>query len=175
MIKKIIVFIIAFFALILIIAALLPASYRVERSVLIKAPVDVVFWQVADLKNYISWNPWSNIKPNIKNTLSKNTQAKGSTWEWQGKKAGSGKLTIIDFVENKWIETKIEFYKPWKGINYGYWKFESTDEGKTKVSWTFEGKFSYPFERFMYFYMDEMLGEDFDKGLANLKQKCEKF
>jgi len=43
----------------------------------------------------------------------------------------------------------------------------------TEVNWVFEGKFSYPFERFMYFYIDDMMGADFEKGLANLKKRCE--
>jgi len=172
MLKKISLFIIALLALLLIIAALLPSKFRVERSIIINATPEKVFWQVADLKNYLLWNPWSELDPKLQNTLSEKTKGEGATWAWKGKKVGTGKLTILKTDEFKYIETKVEFVKPWKTTNYGFWNFTPRG-GQTFVSWAFEGEFSYPFERFMYFFMDNMLGEDFDKGLANLKKRCE--
>lgn len=172
MLKKLGVFIIAVIVLLLIIAALLPANFHVERSIVIKAAPEKIFWEVADLENNRSWNPWAKIDPDAKNIMSAQTRGVGSSWTWDGKKVGKGTLSIIEADEFKSIRTKVEFVKPWEGIHYGFWRFESMGDS-TKVTWAFEGKLEYPIERFMYFFMDKMMGDDFDKGLKNLKKKCE--
>ncbi len=172
MLKKILIFILAFFAFVLIIAALLPAKYRIERSIMINAKPEKVFWQIADINNFIEWNPWVKREPDAKTTLSETRRGVGASWLWEGNKIGSGKLSIIKVDEFESIETKVEFFKPWEGLNYGFWNIRSMGDS-TEVNWVFEGKFSYPFERFMYFYIDDMMGADFEKGLANLKKRCE--
>jgi hypothetical protein len=172
MIKKILIFLITFIALVLIIAALLPANFYIERSVVINAAPQKVYEQVADLNKYLKWNPWSEIEPDAKNSLGEISSGEGAAWSWEGKEIGKGKLTILKADKYTSVETKVEFIEPWKGVNYGFWTF-IPQEGGTKVVWAFEGTFSYPFERFMYFYIDRKLGEDFDRGLANLKRKCE--
>ncbi|MCF6240654.1 MAG: SRPBCC family protein [Bacteroidales bacterium] len=172
MLKKIFIFIIAFFAMFLIIAALLPAKYRIERSITINAPQEKIFWQIADIDNYTEWNPWLMLDPNAQKTLSETRKGVGASWLWEGEKIGAGKLSIINIKEFESIETKVEFFKPWKGLNYGFWSITPKTDS-TKVTWAFEGKFSYPFERFLYFYIDDMMGKDFEKGLDSLKKRCE--
>jgi len=173
MIKKILLFVAALLVLLLIIAVLLPADFRVERSTTINAPVEKVFEQVADLNNYKEWNPWSEQDPDANTTLSEQSRGKGSIWTWNGEIIGVGSLEIVKLEEGKSIETKVTFFEPMESTSFGFWQFENTDNG-TSVSWAFEGSLSYPVERFMGFFMDDMLGKDFEKGLANLKKRCEK-
>ena len=172
MLKKITLFVLALLALLLIIAGLLPAEFRVERSVKINAPAEKVFWQIADLNNYKEWNPWSEVNSEVKFVMGAKTKGEGAIWHWKGRKVGEGQLTILKIDENRHIETKVEFFKPREVVNFGFWTLKQQGDS-TLVAWAFEGKFSYPFERFMYFFMDDMLGEDFDRGLENLKKRCE--
>jgi len=51
----------------------------------------------------------------------------------------------------------------------GSWEFESIQKSAIE-SWTLKGNLSYLIEWFMGFMMDDMLGGDFEKGLANLKK-----
>ncbi len=172
MIKKILIFFIALIALVLTIAALLPANFHIERSIVVNASPQQVYEQVTDLNKYLKWNPWSEIEPKAKNTMGEIISGEGASWSWEGKKIGKGKLTILKADKYTSVETKLEFIEPWESVNYGFWTFTPQAVG-TKVVWAFEGTFSYPFERFMYFYIDRKLGDDFDRGLTNLKQKCE--
>jgi hypothetical protein len=172
MVKKILIFLIAFILLVLIIAALLPANFHIERSVVINAPAQKVYEQVADLNNYLKWNPWSETEPGAKIIMGEISSGEGAYWSWEGKKIGKGKLTILKADKYTSVETKVEFTEPWEGISFGFWVF-TPQAGTTKVIWTFKGSLNYPVERFMYFYIDRKLGENFDRGLANLKQKCE--
>ena len=173
MLKKILLFVGAILVLLLIIAALLPADYRVERSIVINAPTEKVFEQVVDLNNYVKWNPWSKMDPDAKTVISEKSRGVGSIWFWEGEINGKGSLSIVKLDEGKSIETKVEFFEPMESEASGFWKFENVDNG-TNVTWAFEGALSYPVERYMSFFMDDMLGADFEKGLANIKKICEK-
>ena len=57
-IKRILFTLIAIIALALIVAFLLPSSYKVERSVVIKSDAAKTMSQVVDLKKWDFWSPW---------------------------------------------------------------------------------------------------------------------
>ena len=172
MLKKILLFVAAILVLFLIIAALLPAEYRVERSITINAPTGKVFEQVVDLNNYTKWNPWSEADPEAKTSISEKNRGVGSVWTWEGEINGKGSLSIIKLEEGKSIETKAEFFEPMEDVAFGFWQFKNIDN-TTKVTWAFEGNLDYPVGRYMSFFMDDMLGADFEKGLANIKKRSE--
>ncbi|MEN8122989.1 MAG: SRPBCC family protein, partial [Bacteroidota bacterium] len=155
MLKKIILFIVALIVLLLIIAALLPAEYRVERSITINAPVEKVFEQVVDLNNYVKWNPWSDQDPEAKSKISENSRGVGSVWLWDGAVIGKGELSIVKLDEGRSIETRVEFFEPMARTSSGFWKFEGINNS-INVRWAFKGSLSYPVERYMGFFIDDM-------------------
>ena len=172
MLKKILLFVVALLVLLLVIGVLLPSEFKVERSANINVPVEKVFVQVADLNNYVKWNTWSEQDPEAKVTVSVPSRGEGSIWSWEGEIIGKGSLLIVKLEDGKSIETKVVFYEPKQSEASGFWKFESTEKG-VNVSWTLKGNLSYPVERYMGFFIDDILGKDFEKGLANLKKRCE--
>ncbi len=68
-------------ALFLLVAAFLPSSYTVERAIEINKPPEVVFEQVADLNNYLKWNPWSKMEPTAKNAITGAQKQAGASWK----------------------------------------------------------------------------------------------
>jgi len=50
---------VALIAILLIVAAMQPADFRVERSATIAASPEVLFAQVNDHKKFQIWNPWA--------------------------------------------------------------------------------------------------------------------
>jgi effector-binding domain-containing protein len=58
------------------------------------------------------------------------------------------------------------------GQSTDYWTFETTDEGKTLVTWGMTGELPF-FLRFMSRGMDEAIGKDFNTGLEKLKDLIE--
>lgn len=173
MIKKILIFIIAFVALLLVLAIFLPSSYRVERSATINASTEAVYNQVVDFNNYVKWNPWTKMDPDAKIAISENSSGVGASWSWEGEVVGKGTLSIEKAEEYKSIETKLVFTAPRQDEGKGFWIFEEVD-GKTKVTWAIEGELGYPIGRYMGFMMDGMLGESFELGLNNIKAIVEK-
>ncbi len=159
-------------ALFLIIAALLPSSYRVERSVEIDKPADVIYPQVAGLKNWENWDPWTKMEPDAPREYLGADMGAGAGWSWDGKKIGTGSLEIIKAEPNRSLRTHLKFTDPQPMESNGVWQFDEKN-GSTRVTWAMQGTLGWPVERYFGLGMDAMLGPDFEKGLENLKKHVE--
>ncbi len=57
-------------ALLAVVIGSRPATFEVKRSLLINAPAEVVYAQVADFKAWAAWSPWDRLDPTMKRTYS---------------------------------------------------------------------------------------------------------
>ena len=165
--------IIGLIALLLIISAMLPKSYNVEKSAIIKKSVSDVMNNVGDLSHYKQWNPWQQMDPTSKATITGTPKTPGHKYAWEGKKVGVGALTL-NSIDNKHIHFLLEFFKPFKSKAKDNWLFESWGDGnETKVTWQNSGEFPWPIARLMGPTITKQLHEQFVTGLNNLKKMCE--
>ncbi len=161
-------------ALILIIAAIMPGKYAIEKEIVINRPQAEVFAKVADFNYYREWNPWQKSEPSAKYKISGTPSISGHRYEWEGKKIGSGSLTVKSLSPNGNIELDLEFIKPWKTKAFDNWTFEDLKNGSTKVIWHNHGPLPYPVARLMGPIINKNLSDQFAQGLNSLKQMCEK-
>jgi len=159
-------------ALFFIVAAILPSSYRVERSIEINRPAETIYPLVANLTNWPKWDPFTEQEPTAKSTFSGESGTVGSKWNWDGKVIGVGSLTVEELVPNQSIRSKMVSVSPQPWAATDNWKFESSASG-TIVTWMIEGNLGYPIERVVGLFMEGMLGPTCEKGLANLKKVSE--
>jgi hypothetical protein len=143
MIKKLFYFLLAIIALILIVAALLPSSYTVERSVEIAKPPEVVYPLVADYNNWLKWSPWPKMDPEAKHTVTGTPGAPGHSWSWEGETSGVGSMTLASAVENRSVQAKLVFKEPMESEADDSILLEPTPAG-TKVTWRNSGDLPYP-------------------------------
>ena len=68
--KTVLVVAAVFFIALLGFAAARPASFRLQRSVLINVPPDKVFALISDFKQWPHWSPWEKLDPNMARTFS---------------------------------------------------------------------------------------------------------
>ena len=61
MLKKILIALAAIVAIFLIVVALQPSEFKVERSAKIAAPPAAVFDQVNDFHKWEAWSPWAKL------------------------------------------------------------------------------------------------------------------
>ncbi len=158
---------------VLVVAFFLPSSYQVERSIEVKATPQQCYDNVADLNHYKNWNPWSRMEPTSEQIVYQPSKGLNAKWSWKGKKIGEGSLTIKKVEIGKNIETHLQFIKPFKSESTGNWQFEKS-QSNTKITWGNTGKLDYPIGRIMGLGLKNMLGTDFENGLANLKEYIEK-
>jgi hypothetical protein len=157
---------------ILVISAMMPKTYNVERSIVIKKTVPEVMNRIGNLNDYAVWNPWQRADPTSKKTITGNPNTPGHKYAWEGKKVGMGSLTLLD-KDNKHIHFDLEFLKPWKSKAKDNWLFEAWGDGETKVTWQNSGELPWPMARLMGPMINKNLTHQFGTGLNNLKNLCE--
>ena len=69
MLKKILIALAAIIAVFLIVVALQPSEFKVERSATVAAQPAAVFDQVNDFHKWEAWSPWAKLDPNAKVTF----------------------------------------------------------------------------------------------------------
>ncbi len=172
--RIIIVILIAAFAVLGVIVALQPDTFRVARSMTMSAAPPVVFAQVDDLRNWEAWNPWQKKDPAMKLAYSGPQTGPGASYSWAGNKdVGEGSLTIKESRPNDLVRMELQFTKPFRATNIATFTFAPAGN-QTNVTWIMEGRnnfFSKAFQLVMN--MDKMIGDDFEKGLANMKAVVE--
>jgi len=167
-------FTILILGLIYIVLALFgPSKIHVERSTMINASSGTVFNEINTLKQWSKWSYWDNIDPNMKSTYEGPESGVGAVHHWtsENDSVGNGSLTIMNSEPTTLVECKLEFEG--MGESTSGWKITDTTGG-VKVTAYMDGETPFLFRPMMLFMdMDAMLGADFEKTLAGLKNHCE--
>jgi Polyketide cyclase / dehydrase and lipid transport len=164
-------------ALLLIIPAFTKKNYSVEKSVAIAKSRGEVFAYLKLLKNQDNFSVWAKMDPDMKKTYRGADGNVGFVSAWESKKddVGTGEQEIKKIDEGNRIDYELRFIKPFEATSPAYLAFADAADGKTKVSWGMSGRMGYPMNLMLLFMnMEEMIGKDFDTGLANLKNILEK-
>jgi hypothetical protein len=175
MVKIIVIVLVVVIAAILGYAATRPDSFSVQRAASIKAPPEKIFPLIDDFHRWPVWSPWEKLDPDMKRTFTGQAAGKGAAYAWQGNsKVGEGRMEILDDPAPSKIVIKLDFIKPFEGHNTTTFllvpKGDSTD-----VTWTMDGPSPFVSKLIgVFMNMDKMIGNDFEKGLANLKAAAEK-
>ncbi|MDG2455294.1 MAG: SRPBCC family protein [Bacteroidia bacterium] len=164
-----------YFVLIMVASALLaavfaPAQKTVSRHIEINASQKIVFNQIANFENWKNWDAWFT-----KDTLqirtyygTINDKVYGYTWSSENKDVGAGKLEMNAVTGMDQLSYTFYFEdRP----NKGSFSLRVLAD-KTKVVWQMYSDLDYPFKILNYF-IDPMVGPDFEEGLKNLKTVSE--
>ena len=175
MVKKILLVVAVVVVAFAVFVATRPAAYRVSRSTTIAAPPTVVYAQVADFHRWDAWSPWAKLDPSMKTTFSGPVAAPGSSYAWAGNdKVGEGRMTIVDARPAQRVLIKLEFLKPFEATSSTEFSFAPSG-GATQTTWTMDGRNNFAGKLFSVFTdMDKMIGNDFDRGLAQLRIVAER-
>ncbi len=157
----------------LILAALSPDHFRVERSIAVNAPATQLLPLINDFRRWTEWSPWESLDAHLERQYSGNAAGVGAVYEWQGQKAGSGRMEILTSTPEL-IRIKLDFLKPFVAHNTAEFTIKP-QLGYVELNWAMFGPQRFMFRVMsVFFSMDKMVGRDFERGLANLKSLAEK-
>jgi hypothetical protein len=170
MLKKILLGLAVIIVVLVVIIALQPSHYTVERSATMNAPSGAVFAQVNDFHRWNAWSPWAKLDPAMKQTFEGAPVGTGAVYTWAGNKdVGEGRMTITESHPNDLVKIKLEFIKPFTATNATDFTFKPQGN-QTNVTWTMSGDKNFIAKAFgIFMNMDKMVGGDFEKGLAQMK------
>lgn len=171
MLKRIALGFAAVLAVLVVVIATRPAAFHIERSAAIPAPPAAVFPLINDFHGWQAWSPWEQIDPNMSRTYAGNPQGEGATYAWAGNSnVGEGRMTIVESKPNERVVIRLEFLAPFEATNRATFDLASAGDGTT-VTWAMDGENGFMGKAFALFAdMDSMIGADFDKGLAAMRE-----
>jgi uncharacterized protein YndB with AHSA1/START domain len=146
-----------------------PATYHVERTATVAAPPAAVYARIADFREWEAWSPWENLDPAMTKTFEGAESGVGAGYHWAGNdQVGEGRMTITEATPERRLLIRLEFIKPWAATNATAFDLEPSGDG-TRVKWTMDGTNDFMGKAMSVFVnMDQMIGKDFERGLASL-------
>lgn len=172
MLKKILIALAAIVLIFLVVLAMQPSDFRVERTATIAAPAADVFTNVNDFHKWEAWSPWAN--PAAKVAFEGAPAGQGAVMTWAGNdKVGEGKMTLTESRPNDLVKINVDFVKPFEGSISSEFTFKPEGD-QTAVTWAMSGHHNF-FEKALCLVMNgtKMIGDDMEKGLAQLKSVTE--
>ncbi len=165
--------IIAAVVIALVAAFVLPRHAVVARSIEIAAPPAAVFPLVGDLRRFNEWSPWADLDPETTYTFTGPTDGVGQTlnWESDDERVGDGAIAIAAVEPDTRVDLIIAFADA--GVASASVALEPAAAG-TRVTWRFESDLGFnPIARYFGMMADDVVGPDYEKGLARLKAVAE--
>jgi uncharacterized protein YndB with AHSA1/START domain len=141
-----------------------PGMFRVQRSTLIDAAPDAIIPLIADFRAWTQWSPWEKLDADLARTYAGPNSGKGAVYAWEGRKAGAGRMEVLEATPGRRVVIQLAFLKPMRQTNLAEFVFERQDDGRTVVSRLMHAVLNF----------DKMVGKDFEAGLADLKAIAER-
>jgi len=159
---------------VLAIASTKPATFRVERSIVVNAPPEKITPWLSDLRKWTDWSPWEKLDPDMKREYSGAESGVGAKYAWDGdSNIGAGHIEIKESTSEK-VAFSLEFLRPMECTNAADFTM-APENGGTKLTWAMYGDNTFIGKVMQVFLdMDDMCGPQFDEGLTNLKNLAEK-
>jgi uncharacterized protein YndB with AHSA1/START domain len=174
MLKRILLGLVVIATVIVALALLQPDSFEVRREIDIAAPPARVAGYLNDFHQWTAWSPWERLDPAMRRTFSGPPRSQGAVYAWAGNdEVGEGRMEIVEDQSPARIVIQLDFVKPFAARNRTV--FELTPQGNgTHVAWTMSGPAPFITKLVgLFVSMDEMVGNDFEKGLRQLKVAAE--
>lgn len=172
--KKIGLWLGLFLLALILFSFLISSEIKVKRSIVVNAPMDRVFEQVNDLRNWEKWSPWKRMDPTMVMTFSNPPVGQNAFYKWesQNKRMGNGTMTLTRVVNNEEVVTALEA-DSW-GKSSARFTFAHKGDG-IEVSWSMENNVGWlPWNKYFGMMMRGELKKQFDEGLKGMKFYAEK-
>ena len=165
-----------FFLLILVIGVAiggylisLDSEFKVVRSRQIDAPANLVYQQIANLKNWDKWAPWKDKDSLIKFEFSESTGKEGDYFRFTDADGNRQKLTNLTLSPDSLIVQSLSSNETTQEYK---WQIKPNDKG-VSVSWTVSGELPLT-QRFFAKQMDELMGPAMVRGLELIDRSVHK-
>lgn len=165
--------IVAAIAIVLVVAATKPDTFRVARTTTVNAPPEAIYPMIADFHRWTEWSPYEALDADLKRSYGGAESGLGATYGWEGRKAGAGRMEIVGVTPPHLVSIKLDFTKPFAASNIAEFSLRP-EAGGTAVTWAMTGKSNFTSKLMgTFFNMDKFVGGDFETGLANIKKNAE--
>jgi carbon monoxide dehydrogenase subunit G len=174
MLKKILIGLAVIVLGFVVVVALQPSEFQMDRSTAIAAPQADVFAQVNDFHKWDAWSPWAKLDPNAKVGFEGPPEGEGTVMTWSGNtEVGEGKMTLTESRPNELVKARVDMVKPFEGSSTSEFTFKPEGD-QTAVTWSVAAHHNF-MQKALCLVMGgkTMMSDLMDKGLAQLKSVAE--
>jgi uncharacterized protein YndB with AHSA1/START domain len=159
---------------VLVVAAARPDDYRVERTVLLKAPPEKVYTLIEDVRRWPDWSMEDEKDPQLKRAFFGPSRGTGAGYDWTGgPHSGKGRATITEAVPPSRVVVQVLIKEPYEDTSKLEINLSPHDSG-TLLRWAASGGMSYFTKVTTAFTtMDAVMGPRVEDSLAKLKLLAE--
>jgi hypothetical protein len=157
----------------LVYVALKSGEFHISRSIDIAAPAHAVHPHINTLTSMNQWNPWATYDAKSKIAYEGPPAGPGAVYTWGGSRMGEGRFKITD-TSPETIKADLTMIKPMAADNKVVFSLTPSITG-TEVEWAMSGCNGFvPKLMHLFLNVDKMVGKEFEKGLAALKEQVER-
>lgn len=174
MLKKILIALAAIVLIFVVVVALQPSEFQMDRSTKIAAPQADVFAQVNDFHKWEAWSPWAKLDPAAKVGFEGPPEGEGTVMTWSGNsEVGEGKMTLTESRPSELVKTRVDMVKPFEGTSTSEFTFKPEGD-QTAVTWSVAAHHNF-IEKALCLVMGgkTMMSDLMEKGLAQMKSVVE--
>ncbi len=147
---------------------LLPATQRVERSLMIEQPPDRIWELLEDPTAWNRWSPYYARDPDMKINYTGAPRGMGARWHWDSASEGSGTVSIIGASVPRQLDLIV--VRDLLGTALCQFILEPVNSG-TKLTWKIEVDATWnPILRWLGLGMERWIAPDFERGLDNIRE-----
>lgn len=152
-----------------------PASYKMERHIIIKADKAAIYPLIAILHERKKWYPWPAQDPEGEYLYGGSPGEVGSSFSWKSKITGEGEELLTTLVPEKLAESNISIKSPMARESKGWIELKEVGSNETEVIWGLAGENSLLDKlTSTFFSVETVMGPDYEAGLEQLKELAEK-
>ncbi len=161
--------IVLFIATFLIYSSLQADRLLIEKNVVIEAPKNIIYKEIANFRNWGNWSAWDKMDPDMEQVYSEKMGEIGSFNKWKSnhQMVGKGSQEVVEIRKNEYMKMAMKF-EGWDATNYAEFILSET-EGGTEVKWTYLGAKTPFYMNFMNTFMQPTLEENYTQSLEDLK------
>jgi hypothetical protein len=156
---------------------LLPSQVHVERAMVISATPDKIFPLVSDFNAWEAWSPWADRDPEATMEIAGSGLGQTMTWFSKNPEVGAGSQEVTAIQAPNYLKTHLDFGP--QGMADAAFRLIPEDN-KTRVIWSLDTDMregvpflQQPLSTYFGFFMDGLIGKDYETGLQRLKQLAE--
>jgi uncharacterized protein YndB with AHSA1/START domain len=170
---RIVLAVLAVAAVLAVVVATRPAGFRVERRITIAAPAPAVFALIDDLHAWSRWSPYETGDAALQKTYEGPAAGVGAAFHYVSPKNGEGRMTITAAEPDRRVALRADFLEPFALTHDVEFTLAPAADG-VAVTWAMTGENGFVFKAFgLVFDVDKLLGEEFERGLDDLKREAE--
>ena len=156
---------------------ILPSQVHVERATVINATPAQIFPLISDFNAWDAWSPWAQRDPDAAMEIIGSGLGQTMTWSSDNPEVGHGSQKITEIQAPNSLKTHLDFGS--QGMADA--AFTLTPENdQTRVVWSLDTDmregvplWQQPISTYFGFFMDGMIGKDYEAGLQRIKQLAE--